>query len=269
MSKSKITALEVLKRAFPDVSREKLMAEIVMGDWSFSGHKETNPKALFKKNISFEKRISFCPYVSRGGLKLESALKAFSLFPLVENSIILDAGSSTGGFTDCLLQEGASLIYACDVGSNQLHWKLRENNKVRVYEKTNIMDIPNLSLDPQPNWAVADIAFRSSVSVAKVILPILKDHWMLVLIKPQFEWLDAPKDYKGVVPLEFYEPILSKVGERFKERDIYIKGIFPSELKGKKQGNQEFFFWVTDISDDYPPFLSLLKDSLEKANILV
>lgn len=267
MSKAKITALEILKRAFPDIPREKLMAEIIMGDWFFSGHKETNPKAFFKKETLFERREPLCPYVSRGGLKLISALKAFNLRDQVENAVILDAGSSTGGFTDCLLQEGASLVYACDVGSNQLHWKLREDKRVRVYEKTNVMDIPSLSWDPNPSWAVADIAFRSSVSVIKALLPILKDNWMLVLIKPQFEWLEAPEDYKGVIPQEAYEPILRKVGERLEERDIYIKGIFPSELKGKKQGNQEFFFLVTSKEGNYLAFDFLLKESLKKANI--
>lgn len=269
MLKSKITALEVLKRSLPDIPREKLMSEIIMGYWFFGGHKETNPKSLYKKDITFEKRVDLCPYVSRGGIKLESVIKHFNLFSKVENSTILDAGSSTGGFTDFLLQKGASLIYSCDVGSNQLDWKLRGDKRVRVYEKTNIMDIPSLNLNPQPDWAVADIAFRSSVSVAKAILPILKDSWMMILIKPQFEWIEAPKNYKGVVPKEAYFTILSNVGERLQERGIYIKGIFPSELRGKKQGNQEFFFWVTTIEGNYPSFLTTLKESLERANLLI
>jgi 23S rRNA (cytidine1920-2'-O)/16S rRNA (cytidine1409-2'-O)-methyltransferase len=239
------------------------MAEIVTGQWQLGGHKETNPKALFKEGVTLE-RIEPLKYVSRGGQKLEQALVDFDLLKVVKGAVVLDAGASTGGFTDCLLQAGTSLVYACDVGSNQLDWRLRQDARVRVYEKTNVMDIPSLSLEPAPDWAVADIAFRSSVSVVKTLLPILKQGWMLVLIKPQFEWLDSPPDYKGVVPREAYAPILTGVGERLAERGIKVKAMAPSGLKGKKQGNQEFFFWVSLGSQEIP-YVDLMEGALKRA----
>lgn len=263
----KKVALEILSSMFPSISREKLMAQILTGDWLFNGIRERNPKALYDINALKVLPRDTNPFVSRGGIKLEGALKDLDLISKVKDCAILDAGSSTGGFTHCLLTYGASCVYACDVGTNQLDWHLRNHPKVRVYEKTNVMNLPRLINTSFLNWAVCDISFRSSVSVVKAIMPILRDKWMLVLIKPQFECKGYPNFYKGIVPKDMYRPILNDVGNRLRERGFFVKAISPSSLRGKKQGNQEFFYWITSKDEEGDSYKIVLEEALEKVSI--
>ena len=141
--------------------------------------------------------ISFPKYVSRGGFKLEKALSEFGMD--VTGLVMLDAGSSTGGFTDCLLQNGAKAVHSVDVGFNLLDFKIRNDSRVVVHEKQNIMTLTKEALVPAPQAAVADLSFRSIKGAASHILDLVGDTWLIALIKPQFEVPKWQENFFGVV----------------------------------------------------------------------
>ena len=177
-----------------------------------SGHVKINDKIITKPSFDILgdetiELIDICPYVSRGGYKLDKAIKAFNLD--LCNKVVLDIGSSTGGFTDCAIKNGAKLVYAIDVGSNQLHESLRNNDKVISMENTNILDLDKDKLYPFPDILVMDVSFVS----IEYLLPginnfILDDTLFMCLIKPQFE-VGNVKFKNGVI----------------KDRNIHIKVI--------------------------------------------
>lgn len=180
-----------------------------------------------------------CPYVSRGGLKLEKAITFFNLD--FKNKVVLDIGSSTGGFTDCALQNDAKFVYAVDVGTNQLDWKLRTDNKVKSIENKHINDLELIDIDNiYPDIIVMDISF---ISIKKVILNLKKfmkkDSIGVFLIKPQFE---VEKEYleKGIVKdiLE-HQRIIDNIREDFEKKGIFLINITESPIKGTK-GNIEY-----------------------------
>lgn len=176
-------------------------------------------------------------YVSRGGLKLEAALEAFELN--VSGWICLDAGASTGGFTDCLLQKGAALVYAVDVGYGQLAWKLRQDPRVVVYERTNIRYLE--SLPQQVHFVVIDVSFISLQIVVSAILKFLKKGGAIVaLIKPQFE-VGKGKVGKGGVVRDpgLHEEVIEKLTVFFKDIGLSPIMTTPSPILGPK-GNKEF-----------------------------
>lgn len=181
-------------------------------------------------------------YVSRGGLKLEGALERFDIS--VEGFRVLDAGSSTGGFTDCLLQRGAKMVYAVDVGTNQLHERIRHDHRVVSLEKTNIRDFA----DPQQlgfDLVVADLSFTSVRTLASVLFDLTKsDGNLIVLVKPQFEvgHRDASKG-RGIIrdPSLWSESLLS-VGSEFIRLGADFRDVCVSPIRGT-QGNVEFFYY--------------------------
>jgi 23S rRNA (cytidine1920-2'-O)/16S rRNA (cytidine1409-2'-O)-methyltransferase len=140
-------------------------------------------------------------YVSRGGLKLEKALEEFHI--QVAGRVCLDVGASTGGFTDCLLQHEAAFVHAVDVGYGQFDWKLRQDKRVSVQERTHILDVPPESLQPPPNLAVVDVSFISLKKVLPKVTQLLSGEGQVpeALLKPQFEYRDycSLKGFKGVV----------------------------------------------------------------------
>ena len=148
---------------------------------------EIKPGSLFPETVNIRIKES-CPYVSRGGEKLAFALKHWNIS--VEGKIVLDVGASTGGFSDCLLQNGAKFIYAMDVGHGQLHPKIRNDARVQVYEKTHILKwVPKWKKNGVPNFVTIDVSFISLVPVLKSVVEILgaQRYSVLALIKPQFE----------------------------------------------------------------------------------
>lgn len=193
MISKKTPLLKKLCQDFPEFSKDRLLAYVVCRNVLANGELVTDPKAKIDEDsdISF----TFDRYVSRGGLKLEAALSAFDVS--VKGLVVLDAGASTGGFTDCLLQHEARLVHSVDVGYNQLDWKLRADNRVLVHEKTNIMAVE--ALDPVPDAAVCDLSFRSIKGAASHILSLCNDTFLLGLIKPQFEVPRWEKDFTGVI----------------------------------------------------------------------
>lgn len=180
------------------------------------------------------------PYVSRGGLKLEKALKVFDID--VKDKILLDIGSSTGGFTDCALQNGATMSYAVDVGYNQLAWKLRNDDRVVVMERTNFRYVTPSDLNgPMPNFSSIDVSFIS----LKLILPVLKTLLVsgsdvVALVKPQFEAGREQVGKKGIIrDPKVHEQVLQEIIEFSLKTGFHVKNLSFSPITGG-EGNIEF-----------------------------
>ena len=168
------------------VSREKAKAVIMAGEVYVDGQKEDKAGSMFQDSVHIEVRGNTLPYVSRGGLKLEKAMTHFGVS--LEGKVCLDVGSSTGGFTDCMLQNGAKRVYAIDVGHGQLDWKLRNDPRVVCMEKTNIRYVVPDDIGEQADFSSIDVSF---ISLTKVLLPVREllgeGGEIVCLIKPQFE----------------------------------------------------------------------------------
>jgi 23S rRNA (cytidine1920-2'-O)/16S rRNA (cytidine1409-2'-O)-methyltransferase len=180
------------------------------------------------------------PYVSRGGLKLAVALKEFNLN--VEKIVALDVGASTGGFTDCLLQSGARKVYALDVAYGQLAWKLREDQRVVVIERTNIRYYDGADLDEPIDLAVIDASFISLKIVLPAVLKLLGDKaQILALIKPQFEVAKEEVGKGGVVQdPAIHDRVVQDISEFCESLSLEIEGTCASPISGPA-GNREFF----------------------------
>jgi 23S rRNA (cytidine1920-2'-O)/16S rRNA (cytidine1409-2'-O)-methyltransferase len=180
------------------------------------------------------------PYVSRGGLKLKGALEHFAL--AVTGFAVLDVGASTGGFTDCLLAAGARKVFAVDVGYGQLAWKLREDPRVVVIERTNIRHYDGISLDEKPTLAVIDVSFISLKTVIPAVLPLLSDQArILALIKPQFEAQRNEVGKNGVVEeAAIHDRVVEEIRLFCQAKGLDVEGTCASSLLGPA-GNKEFF----------------------------
>ncbi|QMU99277.1 TlyA family rRNA (cytidine-2'-O)-methyltransferase [Borrelia sp. A-FGy1] len=260
MKEYRNSLLNLLCKKYPNLTREKLRILILTGKVYVNSHKEKNPKALLlKKSVISLAQNETSQFVSRGGYKLLEALEAFKI--VVKDKICVDVGASTGGFTDCLLQKGAKLVYAIDVGFNQLSYKLRIDPRVRVFERTNIFDMNKFEIFP--NLAVIDVSFRSSVNICADMLNKLSDGFIIALIKPQFELKGLDLDienFSGVVETRYLDKILDKIVRKFYAKNLQVKDILKLKIKGKK-GNQEFMFLVTKNSLlDLGKSLGLLKN---------
>ena len=179
-------------------SREKAKAIIMSGNVFVEGQREDKAGSTFDESVQIEVKGQKLPYVSRGGLKLEKAMANFDVH--LQDKVCTDVGSSTGGFTDCMLQNGARKVFAIDVGHGQLAWKLRQDERVVCMEKTNIRYVTPEDLGEKIDFSSIDVSF---ISLTKVLLPIrnyLKDDGQIVaLIKPQFEAGREKVGKKGVV----------------------------------------------------------------------
>ena len=179
-------------------SREKAKAYIMSGKVYVDGQKEEKAGTMFPETVNIEIRGNTLPYVSRGGLKLEKAMKNFSIS--LDGKICMDVGASTGGFTDCMLQNGAAKVHSIDVGYGQLDWKLRNDPRVVCMEKTNIRYVLLEHLQESADFSSIDVSF---ISLTKVLLPVrnlLTENGEIVcLIKPQFEAGREKVGKKGVV----------------------------------------------------------------------
>ncbi|MBI2082843.1 MAG: TlyA family RNA methyltransferase [Deltaproteobacteria bacterium] len=220
-------------------SRHQAAALILAGRvWTSSGRVEKAGQLLDPAvPLTFEEGEQF---VSRGGLKLNSALDHFQINP--NGFVCLDSGASTGGFTDCLLQRGTKKIYAVDVGHGQLHPKLREDPRVVVLEKTNLRHLT--ALHEKIDLAVLDLSFISLTKVLEKVCTLLKEGGhLLALVKPQFEL--SPKEVKkGVVRDEaLREKAVQRVMDHAKGLGMTVRGRVDSSLPGPK-GNREIFLWL-------------------------
>jgi len=183
------------------------------------------------------------PYVSRGGIKLEAALKEFSID--VKELTILDVGASTGGFTDCLLQYGAEKVIAVDVGYGQLAWSLRNDPRVVIFERNNIKQLSQSEIGEHIDGAVIDTSFISLRTIVPATLKHLeKDSFILALIKPQFEAAKGMVEKGGVIrDKNVQKGIVNNLIAFFKELGLAVHGTFESPIKGAR-GNREFFIYL-------------------------
>ncbi len=224
-------------------SRERGHALILAGQVLVNGQKRDKAGALVPEDADIRIIGEQIPYVSRGGLKLEAALKEFKID--VTGKTALDVGASTGGFTDCLLQHGAEKVYAVDVGYGQLAWKLRQDPRVVLIERTNIREI-GPSLVPEPvDMAVIDVSFISLEKVVPSVLQFLKpDAGIIALIKPQFEVGKGQVGKGGVVRDEATrEAAVGKVKESFRNAGLAVRGVIASPITGR-DGNVEYLLYA-------------------------
>lgn len=224
-------------------SREKAKAIIMSGQVFVAGQREDKAGTTFPEEIQIEVRGNALPYVSRGGLKLEKALKHFDVS--VDGKICTDVGSSTGGFTDCMLQNGAVRVYAIDVGRGQLDWKLRQDERVICMEKTNIRYVTPEDIGEVVAFSSIDVSF---ISLTKVLLPIRNyladDGEVVALIKPQFEAGREKVGKKGVVrESATHIEVIEKVIQYAISIGFHILALEFSPIKGP-EGNIEYLVWL-------------------------
>lgn len=225
-------------------TRSKAQAIIMSGQVYVNGQKADKPGVSYEETVDLEVRGAVCPYVSRGGLKLEKALRDFGVRP--EGYVCSDSGASTGGFTDCLLQQGAKKVFAIDVGYGQLDWKIRSDPRVVVMERTNIRYVTPDQLGEPLDLSVIDVSFIS----LKIVLPAIKEllkptGQVLCLIKPQFEAGKEKVGKKGVVrDRETHKEVLDSFVALAEELQFTILGLTFSPVKGP-EGNIEFLGHLT------------------------
>lgn len=208
---------------------EVLVNEVVIG-------KKAHPIDTEKDTIRVRDRM---PFVSRGGEKLEAALEAFDIN--CSGRICLDIGSSTGGFTDCLLQRGAFKVYDIDSGRDQLAWKIRTDSRVEVYEKTNARFLEKLKLSPLPDLIVTDVSFISVTKIAPSVLKAVPNfkEW-IILIKPQFEAEKHEIGKGGIIRVsQIRDEIVSRFISKMNEEGFVMEDKITSPIKGAK-GNIEY-----------------------------
>jgi 23S rRNA (cytidine1920-2'-O)/16S rRNA (cytidine1409-2'-O)-methyltransferase len=224
-------------------TREKAKAVIMAGLVEVEKVKVDKPGRLIAASASVYLKKPYPPYVSRGGLKLESALKHFSID--VRGQILLDVGASTGGFTDCLLQHGAIEVIAVDVGYGQLDWKLRQDPRVKVLEKTNIRYMKPEDLEGPVDGAVIDVSFISLRLVVPPVSNLLKDNAFIVaLIKPQFEVGKRLVGKGGVVrDKKLHSEVIDALETFFESSGWAVQGHTLSPILGPK-GNHEFLIYL-------------------------
>jgi len=226
-------------------TRTKAQAIIMSGQVYVQGQKADKPGTAYEETVELEVRGAACPYVSRGGLKLEKALRDFGVKP--EGYVCSDSGASTGGFTDCLLQQGAKKVFAIDVGYGQLDWKIRSDPRVVVMERTNVRYVTPEQLGEPLDLSVIDVSFIS----LKIVLPVIKTFLkpgqgqVLCLIKPQFEAGKEKVGKKGVVrDPAVHKEVLDDFVELTKTVGFTILGLTFSPVKGP-EGNIEFLAHLT------------------------
>lgn len=223
-------------------SREKARKLILAGAVSISGKTDLKPGQLFPLHTEIDIREA-PKYVGRGGIKLEKVIQDFEL--LVDGMVAIDVGASTGGFTDCLLQNGVKFVYAIDVGYGQLAWKLRQDLRVSVMERTNIRRVGLAQFNFPIDIAVVDVSFISLRKVVPVVKDIIEPTGdILVLVKPQFEAGRGLVEKGGVVrDPNVHIDVLHGLIEFIMELGLFIMAISFSPIRGAA-GNLEFFIWI-------------------------
>ena len=230
-------------------TKSKAASAILAGNVKIDDVYITKAGYQIKIDKEYDIVVKSMPYVSRGGFKLKKALDTFN--PIVENRVCFDAGASTGGFTDCLLQHGAKFVYAVDVGYGQLDWKIRADERVKTVEKTNlkICDKNDIYSENEPlaDLLVSDLSFISLTKVLDNLKTLLNPdfHEMICLIKPQFEAGKEKVEKGGVVRTpKTHVEVINNVLSYAINLDYSIKGLTYSSIKGPA-GNIEYLVWFT------------------------
>ncbi len=238
----------LVKQGFA-ASREKAKAILMAGNVFVDGQREDKPGTTFEESkIHIEVRGTELKYVSRGGLKLEKAMAEFPV--ALSRAVCMDIGASTGGFTDCMLQNGAKKVYAVDVGHGQLAWKLRNDDRVVCMEKTNFRYVVREDIGEKIDFASVDVSF---ISLTKILIParnLLRSQGSMVcLIKPQFEAGRDKVGKKGVVRKpEVHEEVVHKVVDYADLVGFEVRGLTYSPIKGP-EGNIEYLAYIVKKSE--------------------
>lgn len=268
--KERLDVLLVKKGLAP--SREKAKAVIMAGSVYVDGQKEDKAGSVFdEESAQIEVRGHALPYVSRGGLKLEKALKVFPI--TLTDKICMDIGASTGGFTDCMLQNGATKVYSVDVGYGQLDWKLRQDDRVVCMEKTNFRYMTPEDIPDVLDFASVDVSF---ISLDKILTPayaLLKEQGeMVALIKPQFEAGREKVGKKGVVrDPKVHEEVISRIVRHADEVSFEVLDLSYSPIRGP-EGNIEYLIHLRKnpertVYPDIPAvFEKKIKEIVEEAH---
>ena len=224
-------------------SREKAKTMIMEGNVFVENQREDKAGAAFDTEVEITVKGNTLKYVSRGGLKLEKAMTHFGI--TLEGKVCMDIGASTGGFTDCMLQNGAVKVYSVDVGYGQFAWKLRQDPRVVCMEKTNIRYVTPADIDDVLDFASVDVSF---ISLTKVLIPareLLRDGGeMVCLIKPQFEAGREKVGKKGVVrDKAVHEEVVERIIEFASQNGFFVKNLEYSPIKGP-EGNIEYLVYI-------------------------
>jgi 23S rRNA (cytidine1920-2'-O)/16S rRNA (cytidine1409-2'-O)-methyltransferase len=251
-------------RALVD-SREKAKRLILAGEVLVDGELRSKPGQTVSVDVSIQIKHPL-RYVSRGGLKLEKALQVFDVD--VSGKTALDVGASTGGFTDCLLQNGARHVYAVDVGYGQLAWKLRQDSRVRVIERTNARAMDRTLFNLPVEICVVDVSFIS----LRTVLPAVKGcveagSDLILLIKPQFEASQRYVNKGGVVrDPQIHLNVIRTLIQFIREMEMSVLGITHSPIRGPA-GNIEYLLWINEDGHGAQPFaLNLVEHVVDQAH---
>lgn len=249
-------------------SREKAKAIIMSGNVFVDGQREDKAGSTFAETVTIEVKGNPLKYVSRGGLKLEKAMAQYSI--VLEGKICMDVGSSTGGFTDCMLQNGATKVYSVDVGTNQLAWKLRQDERVVSMEKTNVRYLTPDQIQDPIAFASIDVSFISLNKVLQPVRELLATEGEIVcLIKPQFEAGREKVGKKGVVrDRKVHEEVIALVCEYASSIGFDCLDLNFSPIKGP-EGNIEYLLYLkkknVDVDNqEYPIGASITKQKIMK-----
>lgn len=268
--KERLDVLLVKKGLAP--SREKAKAVIMAGSVYVDGQKEDKAGSVFdEESAQIEVRGHALPYVSRGGLKLEKALKVFPI--TLTDKICMDIGASTGGFTDCMLQNGAAKVYSVDVGYGQLDWKLRQDDRVVCMEKTNFRYMTPEDIPDVLDFASVDVSFISLDRILTPAYALLKEQGeMVALIKPQFEAGREKVGKKGVVrDPKVHEEVISRIVRHADEVSFEVLDLSYSPIRGP-EGNIEYLIHLRKnpertVYPDIPAvFEKKIKEIVEEAH---
>ena len=262
--KERLDVLLVKKGLAP--SREKAKAVIMAGSGYVDGQKEDKAGSVFdEESAQIEVRGHALPYVSRGGLKLEKALQVFPI--TLTDKICMDIGASTGGFTDCMLQNGAAKVYSVDVGYGQLDWKLRQDERVVCMEKTNFRYMTPEDIPDVLDFASVDVSF---ISLDKILTPayaLLKEQGeMVALIKPQFEAGREKVGKKGVVrDPKVHEEVIAKIVRHADEVSFEVLDLSYSPIRGP-EGNIEYLIHLKKNPGRvvYPDILAVFEKKIKE-----
>jgi 23S rRNA (cytidine1920-2'-O)/16S rRNA (cytidine1409-2'-O)-methyltransferase len=227
-------------------TRQRACAMIMAGKILINGYPGEKPGTQVPATADISSRGEDIPYVSRGGIKLASALAEFGTDPT--GLVCLDVGASTGGFTDCLLQKGAKSVISVDVGYGQLAWKLRNDPRVLVMERCNIRHLSPDTVSAAVDLVTIDVSFISLKIVIPSILKLIRqDAVIIALIKPQFEVGKGMVGKGGVVrdPLQ-HDAVIGELSLFFEQQNLGVRSVIPSPIKGPK-GNKEFFILLDCI----------------------
>ena len=248
--KKRLDVILMERNMFP--SREKARTAIMTGRILIHGNKETKAGTMIAEDTEIEVIGHDLPYVSRGGLKLEKAVKAFELD--FKDKTVLDIGASTGGFTDCSLQNGAKKVYAVDVGYGQMAWSLRSDSRVVVLEKVNARYLTEEQVPELADFIVTDASFISLKKLVPHLISFLKEDGAFVsLIKPQFEAGKEKVGKKGVVrDPAVHKEVICDLLAFFEEQKLSVEKLTFSPIKGP-EGNREYLVLLRKNGGVYEP----------------